>query len=74
MYIFLALLYLQLMKNILSITNELLVGLQWWDQDIVNVKALTRVAKQWLQTMGSDGWTSLYKNASLSCENNNIVV
>ena len=37
---------LHLMKNILGITNELLIALQKKNQDIVNAMTLVRVSKQ----------------------------
>ena len=39
---------LHLMKNILKITNELLIALQKKNQDIVNAMTLVRVSKQQL--------------------------
>ena len=45
---------LHLMKNILGITNELLLALQKKIQDIVNAMTLVKMSKQRLQTMRDD--------------------
>ncbi|KAL4615757.1 hypothetical protein ACB092_07G150100 [Castanea dentata] len=51
---------LNLMKNILEITNKLSIALQKKkNQDIVNVMDLVKVSKQRLQVMRDDEWESL---------------
>jgi hypothetical protein len=45
---------LHLMKNILGITNELLLALQKKIEDIVNAMTLVKMFKQRLQTMRDD--------------------
>ncbi len=47
---------LHLMKNILEITNELLIVLQKKIQDIINAMTLVKVSKQGLQMMRDDAW------------------
>ena len=46
---------LYLMKNILSLTNELSLALQRKDQDILNVMKLVRLCKDSLQMMKDSG-------------------
>jgi len=65
---------LHLMKNVLGITNELSQALQRKDQDIVNAMKLVEVSKQRLQSIGEEGWNSLFKEVSVFCAKTNIVV
>ncbi|KAK8705164.1 hypothetical protein V6N13_048771 [Hibiscus sabdariffa] len=46
---------LHLMKNILGVTSELSLALQWSDQDIVNAMQLVSMSMQQLQMMRNVG-------------------
>ncbi|KAJ0971407.1 hypothetical protein J5N97_019366 [Dioscorea zingiberensis] len=61
-----------LMKNILGITNELSLALQRKDQDIVNAMNLVKIAKNRLQSMREDGWSSLLDEIFLFCVKHDI--
>ncbi|XP_028101773.1 zinc finger MYM-type protein 1-like [Camellia sinensis] len=65
---------LHLMKNVLSITNELSQALQRKDHDIVNAMSLVKVCKQRLQTMQDEGWESLLTEISLFCKKRDIPI
>ena len=59
---------LHLIKNILGITNELLIALppkkKKKNQDIVNAMDFVKVSKQQLQVMRDDEWISLWTKVS----------
>ena len=56
-----------LLKNILGIQNDLSLTLQRKDQDIVNAMNIVKIAKNQLQPMREDGWSSLLDEVSLFC-------
>ena len=67
---------LHLMKNILEITNELLIALpkKKKNQDIVNAMDLVKVSKQRLQVMKDDKWKSLLTEVSSFCTIHDISI
>ena len=66
---------LNLMKNILGITNELSIALQKKkNQDIVNAMDLVKVSKQQLQVMRDDEWISLLTKVSSFCTTHDIPI
>ena len=67
---------LHLMKNILGITNELLIALQKKkkNQDIVNAMDLIKVSKQRLQVMRDDEWISLLTEVFSFCTTHDIPI
>ncbi|CAN1254761.1 Zinc finger MYM-type protein 1 [Linum perenne] len=65
---------IQLMIEILSITNDLSISLQKKDQDIVNAMHLVNVAKQRLQHLRDCGWESLLDDVVAFCVKEGIKV
>ena len=70
---------LHLMKNILGITNELLIALQKKkkkkkNQDILNTMDLIKVSKQRLQMMRDDEWISLLTEVFSFCTTHDIPI
>ncbi|RWR85620.1 Dimer_Tnp_hAT domain-containing protein/DUF4371 domain-containing protein [Cinnamomum micranthum f. kanehirae] len=65
---------LHLMRDILGITNDLLMLLQRKDQNIITAMELVRVSKQRLQTMRDDGWDSLLFEVHSFCEKYEIII
>ncbi|XP_050935178.1 uncharacterized protein LOC127143921 [Cucumis melo] len=65
---------IDLMKNILGITNDLSQILQRKDQDIVNAMNLVNICKYRLQAMRESGWNSLLERVSYFCNSHGIKV
>ncbi|XP_019259979.1 PREDICTED: uncharacterized protein LOC109238010 [Nicotiana attenuata] len=65
---------LYFMRTILAITNELNVAFQKKEQDIANAMILVRVAKDQLQHLREDGWTSLIDEVSKFCIKYDILI
>ena len=68
---------LHLIKNILGITNELLIALQKKkkkNQDILNTMDLIKVSRQRLQVMRDDEWISLLTEVSSFCTTHDIPI
>ncbi|XP_022852849.1 zinc finger MYM-type protein 1-like [Olea europaea var. sylvestris] len=59
---------LQLMKSVLTMSNELSKALQRKDQDIVNAIQLVRLCKRRLQIMRDERWDSFFEEVSSFCQ------
>lgn len=65
-------LLLNMMINVLAITNELSQALQRKDQDIVNAMNLVKVSKMLLQKTRDNGWDNLFEKTSTFCIKHDI--
>ncbi|XP_016549202.2 zinc finger MYM-type protein 1-like [Capsicum annuum] len=65
---------LHLMLKVLMITNHLNSSLQKMDQDIVNALKLLNTAKQELQRMRDNGWSSLLDDVFSFCDKYEIEI
>ncbi|XP_022872298.1 uncharacterized protein LOC111391331 [Olea europaea var. sylvestris] len=63
---------LQLIRNVLGMSNELSKALQRKDQDIVNAMQLVRLCKQRLQIMRDEGWDSFLEEVCSFCQQHYI--
>ncbi|KAK4364705.1 hypothetical protein RND71_016063 [Anisodus tanguticus] len=65
-------LILQMIKEIMRITNCLCQALQQKSQDILNVIHLVSTTKTLIQKLRDEGWDQLLKNVTLFCEQHDI--
>ncbi|KAK8935078.1 hypothetical protein KSP39_PZI013663 [Platanthera zijinensis] len=63
-----------LMRDIMGITNSLSQALQRKGQDICNAMHLVQISKQRLQDKRDKGWTELFDEVSLFCNNYKISI
>ena len=67
-------LILHLMKEMLSITDDLCQALQRKSQDILNAMSLVFSTKELIQKLRECGWDSLLEDAKLFCEKHGVEI